>query len=319
MKKLKNIAITLLIISTSCGNNADEYDYVFTPKIISITDSLNTENQIEKVLDSLGKRDFKVMRIQDFKSRHPEEMKFCKGNADSLEINQSFHKGDFDKNGYTDILAIGEYFGFSIVSIQSYPNDSLAVNHLSRRNFQFCVFPKLRKDGNIDLFFDPFFMNEPISKVTLTHKFGDFIEYNPNPINKKIERIEYKTSSCYGRCPIFELSLNKNGESKFIAEAYNFDKNRIWDFSNEGEFKSQLNEKNWNELTEILNYIDFENLSEGYGVSWNHQQSCDLKVYYENGRTKEISDYGLLGTYGLTMLYDRLFEIRINQNWIEKE
>ena len=44
-------------------------------------------------------------------------------------------------------------------------------------------------------------------------------------------------------------------------------------------------------------------------------QTCGLKITYDNGKTKIIHDYGLIGTFGLDRTYEMLFNLRKNQTW----
>jgi hypothetical protein len=50
-------------------------------------------------------------------------------------------------------------------------------------------------------------------------------------------------------------------------------------------------------------------------VGWTDDQTCTLKITYDNGKTKTITDYGKIGTYGLNRVYSILFSLRQNQKW----
>jgi hypothetical protein len=82
-----------------------------------------------------------------------------------------------------------------------------------------------------------------------------------------------------------------------------------------GKFSTQINEKEFTEIIDLLNYIAFPNLKNEYAVSWTDDQSCTLKITYDNGATKKIDDYGMIGTYGLNRVYEMLYELRFNQKW----
>jgi len=170
-------------------------------------------------------------------------------------------------------------------------------------------------------------LNSKIIKKTLDYKFDDFIEYNPSPATYySIQKIEYVTGMCYGTCPMFSIELNKNGASKFIAKAFNFtDENdpKVLDKAyeilnkgkNEGYFEVKIKDADFLNFEDILNYINFSTLEEDYAVRWTDDQSCTLTITYDNGKTKTIKDYGLSGTYGLKLLYQKLFDLRFNQDW----
>ncbi|MFT3796482.1 DUF6438 domain-containing protein [Flavobacterium sp.] len=152
--------------------------------------------------------------------------------------------------------------------------------------------------------------------LVLKYNFNSFIEYNQNISNRKIEKIEYATMGCYGTCPIFELTLIPNKESIFKANNFNFHNNiESYSENGEGNFKTHLKKETFKELSDLLNYIDFENLEDNYSVGWTDDSECILKITYDGGKIKTISDYGMSGTYGLKKVHDYLHKIRFNQNW----
>jgi hypothetical protein len=153
----------------------------------------------------------------------------------------------------------------------------------------------------------------------LTFKFGNFIEYNENPKINKISKIEFATSGCFGTCPVYKLTLNRDSLSIFNAQYYNFNKNREVTYGKEeGVFTTTINKIEFDKLEEILNYCDFDNLYKEYSVMHTDDQTGDLKITYNNGKVKTISDYGMIGTYGLKTLYKKLAELRFNQKWRKK-
>lgn len=152
-------------------------------------------------------------------------------------------------------------------------------------------------------------------KSELIFKFNDFIEYNPLPKEYTIEKIEYGTEGCFGQCPIFSMEINKDGTFVFTAKEYNYTK--PWQKGEllEGVYSATIKKESLSELTELLNYIDFSNLKDNYNVTWTDDQTAVLKVTYNNGKVKTITDYGLQGTYGMRRLHKMFFSLRTNQNW----
>lgn len=292
----------------------------FYPKKLTGIDSLKTDQQIENLVNRLlgnENHPFLIRKISEFKEN--PHYNYCGKIADSLGINKAFYKGDFDGNQLTDLLVIGDYYDFAIFTVLNYGNDSLNLGQLNRDHFPDCAFPKIKNDSIIEYYYQSyngFAKKDKLEKKLLVYKFNDFIELNENPIEHQITKIEFETSSCFGTCPVFKFTLYQNQSSEFKAIAYNFNddwKNIIPE--GEGIFKAILKKENWNELIEILNYSDFENLEESYAVNWTDDQTAILKVHYDNGKIKEIRDYGLIGTYGLSILYRELFELRNNQDW----
>ncbi|AZA93179.1 Uncharacterised protein [Chryseobacterium nakagawai] len=311
MKKLFFILLTILI-----------HQKYFSQKFPSNVDSLKTEKEVENLINSIIKahEPIKIKKIADFQEEDGPN-NFCKRIADSLEINQSFYTADFDLNGYTDLMAFGDHYDFSIFIVMNYGKNSLKVNRLTRRSFQNCTFPKIKNDSIIQYYY----MSEPdldsdnkqkpkLMKKDLIFKFGDFIEYNENPNSYSIEKIEYQTGSCFGTCPKFYISIDKNRNGLFKAEYYNINDAK----SNQeivGTFKTLITKTNYDEIIHLLNYIDFPKLQDRYSVNWTDDHSSTLKITYNNGKIKEIKDYGLIGTYGLDRVYSLLFDLRFNQDW----
>ena len=131
-----------------------------------------------------------------------------------------------------------------------------------------------------------------------------------------IKKIQFSTSGCFGECPVFNLDLNKNDVSKFHAEWYNFKKSKNIKFKKEDKkFKTIISKIDFQQIEDILNYINFSELSKDYSVNWTDDQTSTLTIIYDDGKIKSIRDYGLVGTYGLKLLYKKLFDLRFNQNW----
>jgi hypothetical protein len=82
-----------------------------------------------------------------------------------------------------------------------------------------------------------------------------------------------------------------------------------------GKFKGKILQANYDELIGLLNYLDFPSLKDSYAVNWTDDQTSVLKITYNNGKVKEIKDYGLIGTLGLSRVYSILFDLRENQQW----
>lgn len=118
---------------------------------------------------------------------------------------------------------------------------------------------------------------------------------------------------CFGTCPVFGITIYPDRNATWNAEMYNKIKNR----NISGTFSAKITEDKYNDIVHLLNYMDFENLRNSYSVNWTDDQSCTLKITYDNGKVKSISDYGLTGTFGLNRVYQLLFALRENQNWIK--
>lgn len=147
-----------------------------------------------------------------------------------------------------------------------------------------------------------------------TNKAGDAdagIKYN-------IERIEYFTSGCFGTCPQFKIEIEKDRKAVYTAKRFNMSQ----DFSApspEGVFEGVIDEATYNSILKKLNDMDFPTLQDRYKVEWTDDQTGNLKIIYDGGQEKVISDYGMKGTPELQDVYDLFLGLRNNQDWKKVE
>lgn len=299
--------IILLILFQLCSGQPGNQHLHKTNAI----DSIQNTTQIARLLAKADER-YKNIKID-------EEIQFtgenCQKHADSLKI-QAWTKADFDHNGLTDLLVIGSGNGNPVLCMLD-KGQTYEVNRITRSHFQECTFPVV-ENNKIKYYFEGYpeirtWDEKPVLKEKiLIYTFGDFIEENKNPANHTIEKIEYSTGPCYGNCPVFYLTINSDKTAKWFAEVYNY----IAKQELEGTFQTKITQNKFDEIIHLLNYIDFEKLKDTYSVNWTDDQTSTLTITYDNGKTKSIKDYGLLGTYGLDRVYQLLFELRENQKWV---
>jgi len=335
--KIIKILLILLVFS-SCKNKTE---YIKTKTILSEIDNLKSRSEIENFIQKsdTNYRKFELKNLQEF-SRSNSNDSINKILANKLNVKTNFTKTDFDNNGYTDLLVIGdnhdctsfrpgieeeESCSFSPIVLMNYGKNKTKifrvdmewgksivpkVEYVNSQPF-LVIYQQKIKDWEKKLYEQ--------SKKILTFRFGNFIEYNENPKNNKISKIEFATSGCFGTCPVYKLTLNRDSLSIFNAQYYNFNKNREVTYGKEeGVFTTTINKMEFDKLEEILNYCDFDNLHKEYSVMHTDDQTGDLKITYNNGKVKTISDYGMIGTYGLKILYKKLAELRFNQKWRKK-
>lgn len=282
-------------------------------------DTILTDQEIEKVINSFfpGNEYFKLQKINTIQNKYGDTS-FCRRIADSLGITESFYKADLDKNGYTDLLAIGGFNNFNIFVVMNYGGDSLALTRLTRDHFQECSFPKIIRDTVIRYYN----MHYPGRRETgqpvfqqrdLVFKFGEWVELNPTPRTYQVEKIELEITPCYGRCPVFSISIDKDRTAIFKAERNNKQTNDSKEIK--GTFKTTIQQHSYATIISLLNYIDFTRLKDQYAVNWTDDQTAILKITYNNGQVKQINDYGMMGTYGLDRLYQLISDLRFNQDW----
>lgn len=250
-----------------------------------------------------------------------------KNKLDSIFSQFSFPKGDFDNNGYTDLIITGEPYSYSfkVMAIMNFGKENYSVIPLTLSDINdYPIYPKLIYKNGIPVvelyslynFSDD--VENDISKRTLIYKYDRFIDYNEPSEDYQISQIEFSSSACLGTCPVFELIINENSKSSFIAKYYNFSKNKkINSKGEEGYFETMINKENYSEICEIINYLQVKNLSDFYVAQGTDQPSCILRIHFNDGTVKTIEDYGKFGTNGLHFLYEKLSDLRFNQEWMK--
>lgn len=134
----------------------------------------------------------------------------------------------------------------------------------------------------------------------------------------KIERIEYFTSGCFGTCPIFKIDIDNDRKAVYTAKRFNMSQ----DFSAphpEGVFEGVIDEATYNSIVKKLNDMDFPTLQDRYKVEWTDDQTGNLKIIYDGGKEKVITDYGLRGTPELEKIHKMFLDVRTNQDWKKSE
>lgn len=330
---MKSLTLLIFVLFIACNQKPEFVKAkLIKSQVDNISTSLQVENYIRKIDTNLN--NFKVKRFQDmFIGERNLQDSISRITADSLKINQSFYKADFDNNGYTDLLFFGQQCStwrentncnFGCAVVLNYGENKLSKIVSIQPDQDTYIVPKpifIDKQPLIEIY-KPSKFSWPDkekyaskNKITLIYKFDEFIEYSKKDIEHNIEKIEFTTSGCYGTCPVFELTLMDNHIGIFKPHRFNFSDDYENAKEEKGILKSKIDENTFNQIFDILNYIDFENLKDDYSVSWTDDQGSTLKITYDNGKVKTISDYGMVGSYGLKRLYKLLYDLRFNQAW----
>ena len=285
MRTLTTILILLLTANLTLANDIDK---------------LQTNNDVQKFLEEKVNPKWKD-EIFFEKTEQEDTSAFGKG---------KFFKMDLDNNGLTDLIVNGTYF-FAVTdkgngNYESHFIDrgSFMLDKHTLKNIVYKHKTPLLIIGNYNEYN---FGNNTDTKIdTIVLKFGEFYEYNSTPDNFKIEEISFSTSRCYGTCPVFKLTIKADRTAKYDAIEYNDKK---------GKFKTVLDTATFNTLLQTINYLKLTSLKDEYSVNWTDDQTSTLEIKFNNGQTKKISDYGMIGTFGLEHLYDQLFALRKTQKW----
>lgn len=120
------------------------------------------------------------------------------------------------------------------------------------------------------------------------------------------KKIIYKRTGCFGACPIYELEFNDDLKLNYNGIRFN---------KKDGKYLTTVTDSTFDNLTGILNEIDFTKLKENYFVNVTDMESGILEVYYGDNKVKIINDYALQGTYGLIALHKIMDEISQRTDW----
>ncbi|MGZ4118240.1 MAG: DUF6438 domain-containing protein [Bacteroidia bacterium] len=309
MKFRAILFLTALVFLLGCMGHPESVNEKYIAKHHNKLDDVNTVADIQKLLTAID-TDFAGFKVDDslkyrsqFNNGENE-----KNHTLALKLKvQPWVKTDFDGNGYTDMLLVGNWYDHSVLAILDSGENRFYIKMITRRSFQETTFPVLTMLDGI-----PAILNhtkEGSATDTLVFQFGDFVEFHAVSAKHKIEKIEYSTSPCFGTCPIFSMNISSDRKATYIGQNYNYP---------DGEYNGTIDSIHYYTLTTLLNYINFNALDTNYSVNWTDDQSCTLIITYDGGKIKKIDDYGLIGTYGLSRVYDILFSLRDDQKWYDK-
>jgi hypothetical protein len=234
---------------------------------------------------------------------------------------KTWEKLDFNQDGNTDLLVtlkIASYF--YVVTVVDKGDNTFKISWLSRRTSNYCeiAWPVKVNDKQMLVFYskgsifkgrgtDGKWKWEPDLKMdTLIYLYGDFIEYNPKVKNYAISSISIKSYPTAWPAPEYAANILADGKATFNAK--NFD-------SKNGYFKGAISTNKLEELKSLLDYIQVKKLKDKYQVQWTDDLTVDYEIVFADGTVKRISDYGLIGTFGLRRLYSFLHDLRLSEYW----
>jgi len=132
------------------------------------------------------------------------------------------------------------------------------------------------------------------------------LNYLPEPKTYDIENIEISNDGlCEGDCPRINIKINPKTLESECSEDF-------WDCSLKSR-KGKLSQYHISKILSLLSYSNFSDLNDDYNVECTDQTTTTLTITYDNGRTKQIMDYGSSGNFTLSEIY----RIALKSNWIE--
>jgi len=239
----------------------------------------------------------------------------CNGIFKSWNI-KNWEKADITNDGLTDLLFVAYWYDYISYAFIDMGNNNFRLIRFSKNTFEPCELIKPIKIGseNYLKIFRKTAVPDTLNKEqlrykdlmitdTLVFKFDSFTELSQlKNQGNEIESIELKTDYCFGSCPVFELTLYKNGKANFIGKDY---------MQLKGKSSKRLPRKYFEDVTDLATYIDVRNLKNNYAVTWTDDQTATLTVVFKDKSQKVIVDYGMQGTFGLNAIYGKLMKIAL--------
>jgi hypothetical protein len=265
-------------------------------------------NDIDKLQTNEDVSNFLIKKISKKFKEYPLLKTDPQVAADtSIYGRNKFFKVDVDNDSRTDLIIYGNH----LVIILDKGNNNYEVRYLDGGAFQqnnasLVAIDAVSLPRKIVI---RQFERDKEHYDTLVYLFNGFIEYNPQPDEAfSFEKIILKTNQCFGECPVFELTINKDRTAMYKAIRFN---------GETGEFTGTVPKNEFEDLLLLLKYLRPGKLSNNYSVGWTDAQTATTKIFY-NGESKFITDYGEIGTYGLNMLYIKFFRWRTSVDWYDK-
>lgn len=229
----------------------------------------------------------------------------CQGLFKKWDV-KNWEKIDLNNDGRTDLIAIISYYSNQTVILLDHGNKNIEFKPITSSPYDRCQLVKpINFQGKNLLKISRAIPREgssrylaPVTVVdTLSFFNNHLVEYNPNPSDKTISSITFETTACFGSCPEYQLKISENGHMAFKGIAHT---------PIIGATASNITQKQFQHLEELLNYIDVMSLKSNYAVNWTDDQSATLTIRFKDGTEKQIQDYGLRGTSGLEAVYSEL-------------
>jgi len=235
------------------------------------------------------------------------------GKPDSCKTN--YYKIDLDNNGLTDLVVATNFSCFAIIDSG---NGEYGICHIEgyggMLDEKYALKKIFKENNSTFLILERLFLQgfQPIIETrtdTLIFKFGGFVEYNSNQIMADVDEIHFESLGCWGGCPVFRLNIKSDKQAYYRTAISDDGDYRI------DSFVTSIDAHSFNELMQIASYLRLMSLKDKYSVPWTDAATVTLEVSFVSGSNKTITDYGVAGTFGLQLLYKKLFALRESQKW----
>jgi len=256
-----------------------------------------------------------------FKKNFPalDSFQYATNSGSKSSERKKWDVADFDRNGKADLLISGTEDGIRNMAyvVLAEGDNHYRLEDVSPGGFYLAPVAIIKKIGsdNAILLLQSVSGREWLD--TLTFKYGVFLRYHPSGITKKISLLHYRSTGCPGDCPVYKLIIDSSNVTLEGMGPGGMNMKR--DDTLRGLYHSKLTREKFNELTELINYIDPLSLNSHYSVSGTDVPTGIIEIVFTDGTFKRIDDYGKVGTPGLVVLHKYLDNIRTTQLWKKTE
>jgi len=230
--------------------------------------------------------------------------------------NKKWEVADFDKNGKSDLLITGTTDGLRNMAyvILAGADNEYTLKDVTPGGYFLIPVSVIKNIGNETVIILQQSVSTKKWSDTLVHKFGLFLKYNSSVTQRKIALLHYRSTGCLGSCPVYKIIIDDSLTATLEATRSNFPTSIPGD-SLQGTYYSKLSSEKFNELTEIVNYMDLSSLKSHYTVSMTDQPTGIIEIVFADGSHKRIDDYGKVGTQELRVFHVYIGKIRFSESW----
>jgi hypothetical protein len=120
-----------------------------------------------------------------------------------------------------------------------------------------------------------------------------------------IETITLQRSPCFGRCPVYRFSMNRNGRAELEA---------IKNMPTLGNFSGEVDAWDYGRLCYLLEQLHFLSFAPAYEGAWTDDATCTITTTGKD-HEKTVSDYGSIGSIELWTIQQTIDNIRHKIVW----
>lgn len=289
---------------------------------------LNTDEAVDAFITSYSKQhNLRWTKVESdrlapfLKGGHPDDIAF--GRAITRK---KWVKHDFNRDGKTDLVFSGRFACSLACNVVAFITSADTLQHifLTRQSFSYPHSISLvKKNGEEYLVFGEILHDrsgkrwrERYVKDTLTFQFGGFMEYRPvQNTMVKFDSLLFRQRSPWATVMVPDISVYADGRFKYRQRRF------VKGYLNKGHliyetFSATLTPLQLDTLQSLVQQVGFNSMPDHYEFpDMTDLLTANTYVYFNNGITKSVSDYGMQGTFGLQLLYRHINGLKRQAKW----